>query len=865
MKCAVWGVCAAVAIIAAPALGQDSSDRGGSSTSADPASGAGAGGGRAGNPGPVQPAASTGEVTLGLERFGLGDWARPGEIAAIRISAADVSVKPREVLIRMEGRDPDGDTPLFERQVVLNPGVVQGVWLYPLLPRNFDTTDKMVVSVYEVAQAGAAGGGGAGEGSTPGDEGKLGALLGRSEISMRRRSPPFDGAIGVIGSTSQSYGLGDYSVTDAQGSSPASGHELIHIIEGLRGDALPDRWMGYSGVSAMVWGSGDPQELRGDKAAALREWVQRGGHLIVILPVAGQAWTNASSNELYDLLPRVTIARHEGVDMEALRPLLTRKVQARLPKDAVLYSFTTVPSAKPGEAIRLFNDDQGRCVVARRLVGAGVVTLIGMDLNHRMIQSQDAINADVFWNRVLGKRGKVWTPAELGTLQRPMSYNRQDRLFESDIPNVIAKSGRSATGLLLALVVFAMYWLVAGPGGYAGLKKTGWVRHAWLAFFASAGVFTAIAWGGAWVLRPSRVEVSHLTFLDHVYGQPVERARSWMSVLIPWYGQATVEVGEAPKSGDLETHGGGDVVVPWTSPEQAQAGQDMFPDARGYPVSTKAPRSITFPTRQTVKQLRADWSGGPTWKMPMPVGADGQAGTGELKLLEGRRVEGKLVHELPGALRDVTILVVREQQQVGKPLGDSMVSPCYSFRLAADNPWEPGETLDLGEITGQSASASNTFLPDQYFADLLSIGASVDVMAAPTRGRSDASAPQRLSAIAFLTQFPPPPVLDPQNISNEQPKIARRMETHGWDLGVWFTQPCIIIVGHLGSEKEPQPSPIPCRINGEPVLAAGRTVVRWVYPLPEHPPEYFRPDAKTAEDTATPGDARDGLGPSGPK
>ncbi|GMV25012.1 MAG: hypothetical protein AMXMBFR58_10430 [Phycisphaerae bacterium] len=803
------------------------------------------------------PSASAGEVTLEVERFGLRDYARPGEIACVRVVALDQSVKPREVLLRIEGRDADGDTPYFERQVVLNPNVKQGIWLYPLIPRNFGTTDTLQISAFEVDTGGEASESAADDSlvPAPASSRSVGRLLGSTLIAMKAQLAPYDAAIGIVGTGGANYGLADYGITDAQYST--SGHEIIQVMEGIRTTDLPDRWMGYAGIDAMVWGAGDPLEVRGERAAAIREWINRGGHLVVILPVAGQSWTSAGANELAELLPAVTITRNEGVDLSIYEKLLTRRKNARFPRDAVVYTFEPIAGAAPTDAIKVLAGPEGRCVVARRLVGTGAVTLIGLDLNHRMLAAQDIINADAFWNRVIGRRGMVRSATELAALAGNNSalVNREDKLFETDIGPSIAKSGRSAAGLLLALVVFALYWVVAGPGGFAFLKRTGLVRHAWVGFFAAAGVFTAIAWGGALILRPSRVEVGHLTILDHVYGQPVQRARSWMSVLIPWYGQATMEVGEPPKAGELAGRGGGDVLLPWTSPEQAQAGQDIFPDARGYSIQTRSPRSLTVPTRSTVKQLRADWSGGPAWKMIRPVASESDPAGGALTLAEGRRMTGLLVHELPGPLHDVDIIIVQPQKPLGFSIGSSLISRAFAFSLASDDPWEPGEVLDLSAVTSPSPGRPDA--AEEYFNQLLGQGSTIDLTQPTSTARSAGGVTKRLAALGFFSQFEPPEFS--QTIDYARKPVARRAETHGWDLGRWFTQPCVIVIGHLGTEKNPMPSAIPMWIDGEPVTPMGHTVVRWIYPLPDSPPPYQADNAPAEPDPAAV-PAQDGRG-----
>jgi hypothetical protein len=78
--------------------------------------------------------AGTGEVKLQVERFGVGGLSRPGEWAGIRIRFLDSSPKQRDIIIRLSGLDPDGDTPLVQREITANPGVWQSTWMYCRLP-----------------------------------------------------------------------------------------------------------------------------------------------------------------------------------------------------------------------------------------------------------------------------------------------------------------------------------------------------------------------------------------------------------------------------------------------------------------------------------------------------------------------------------------------------------------------------------------------------------------------------------------------------------------------------------------------------------------------------------------------------------
>ncbi|MEO1534685.1 MAG: DUF4350 domain-containing protein, partial [Planctomycetota bacterium] len=70
----------------------------------------------------------------------------------------------------------------------------------------------------------------------------------------------------------------------------ARGHEVIDIAGDLDPSSLPDQAIGYSGIETIVWTSEDPTRLTPTRAAAVREWVRNGGHLVIALPPSPQVW-----------------------------------------------------------------------------------------------------------------------------------------------------------------------------------------------------------------------------------------------------------------------------------------------------------------------------------------------------------------------------------------------------------------------------------------------------------------------------------------------------------------------------------------------------------------------------------------------
>jgi len=615
-------------------------------------------------------------------------------------------------------------------------------------------------------------------------------------------------------------------------------HELVDVQGGLTPEQFPDRWMGLASTEVIVWERGDPADLRVARSRALRRWVERGGHLIVVLPAAGQEWSASPNNRLFDLLPRVSIERRERTSLEPYRALLTGErpgtVEPRpIPPTGVVHVFEPMADAEASEAIPVLAGADGSVVVARRLVGVGMVTLVGLNLRAPSFAALGLPSAEAFWNRVLGRRGRFPSAEELQTERferfgELVSAPRRVAIYDAGIGTMISKTGRAAVGLLAGLGLGVAYILLAGPVGFAALKRANRTRHAWVMFVAAAGVFTAAAWTAAATLRPRTIEGKHLTFLEHVYGQPLQRARTWMGVLLPDYGEATLRVGEAPGTRDRQDGSGAwDLIAPWEPLSGGTRGG--FPDARGYAVQASAPDTITVPTRATVKRIRADWAGGPRWSMPRPVGASAPMLTPEETWRTGPMMTGVLQHELPAAIRRPVFIVVPPQEDVGGLAPVNPVSRARAFVLPGD--WDPGEALDLADLTEGGAEVAS--LLRGYADDLTDRPQGFgSALASP---RDVVNTPERLYALALFGQLRPP---EPQDVDGgREPVSSARRASHGWDVDRWMTMPGLIVIGRVEtSGRGGCPSPIYVNDDSEPIESEGVTVLRWVYPLEASPP-----------------------------
>ncbi len=731
--------------------------------------------------------AATDEVEIEDVVFGVGEAARPGDWAGVRLTLRDRGDRVRAALVRWHIEDPDGDTALHQRLVTLNPGREQELWLYARLPFGMGDSQAFTVTVRLAPE---------------GDAETAGRRIGAARIQPRRVVPATSGLIGVVGR--RSAGLDQYAATPAGTNRPGTSHELTETVIGLEPASLPDDWRGLAAMEALVWLEGDPLELTDEAAQAIREWAHRGGQLVVAMPPVGETWTN-ERNPLIDLVPAMTIARREGVDLDDYRALLTGLRRLPLPDQAVIHTFSAQDGVSVTEAAPILAGPDGRAVVMRRIVGSGMSTFVGIDLGSSRLAGR--IDAQRLWHRILGRRFTVMSPTEMQQRRQAepgVDFTSWDEAaLDADLGALINMTGRAGAGVLLAVTVFGAYLLLAGPGGFAVLRLRGWEKHAWLAFVATAAVFAVAAWSGATALRPSLTEIRHVTLLDHVFAQPTDRARTWFSVILPTYGSQRLSIGAGDSADDRWTN----ALAPWDDPEGL--GRTVFPDRREYIINSRRPDSLVVPTRSTVKQFRADWLGPPQLLTPMPVG-------GEIYVDSSGTLVGALEHKMPAALEDVQIVLVRGQTSLVAEAG----LPAETLAWSLPDPWAPETTLDLEKLGDPSDG-------QELFRVLAERVAGAQGFAGLARARSEREGRRRLAMAAWMTMLEPP---NWRTMRGGVKTLLQRRETHGWDLGAWFTQPCLVVLGQIEME-----TPIPIRVDGRKPESRGIVMLRWIYPLSPKP------------------------------
>lgn len=773
-----------------------------------------------------------GEVRLEITHLGVGNLAREGSWTALRVELSDRGVaSQREVVLRVRLTDPDGDEAEYDRVVTSNSGLPQAFWLYFKMPEIAGGLDWIDVLAYEAEEVRTTY--------------RAGALLGRTQEPTQRVMSGQRGMMAVVGPNT--FGLTRYGYTEGFEAFLPQGHEISYIANGLEVSDLPDRWQGLIAFDVLVWGAVrdgmDPGSLSADKARAIREWVESGGHLVVVLPSIGQEWFSATGNPLAGMMPKILPPRSvEGVDLNSYRALLTpaSAEEVPLPANGIVRIFEPAPGAAAGEAVPILSNADGECVVIRRNFGCGAVTLIGLDLNQTVLRNLGLPHAEVFWHRVLGRRGELSTTAEITATPGQVDPNRMQQRshvqLDVDIPEEIAMKGTAAFGVGLGVLVFVLFWLAAGPGGYFLLGKRGLRQHSWVAFVATIGVFTGISWVGATMARPHRAMVRHVTLLQGVHGQEVQRARSWQGMLIPYYGEARVSVAGAGDDSDDRA------LMSVFESTGSVLSLKGFPDNRAYRMEARDPSEMVFPARSTVKELEIDWAGRSGWRLPAPVNQPGSLDEAVLRLAaegefdaDGQPLScdavGELVHGLPGPLHDVVVLVNKGQVTLteGTRLRANLFANVSAYELT--DPWDADVRLDLAQVTRHAPEqGAGRQLAFQYLSRLLR---AERVAAGQTTRADPRRLGERFKALALFPMLEPPSNRDSVGVES---RLAKRDLTHGYDLGLWFTQPCVMVIGQVRLSGDEARGPIPVQLDGRVVPAEGTTLVMWVYPLGAQPP-----------------------------
>jgi len=793
-------------------------------------------------------------VDVELIHYGVGDVLRGGGPVAAQFQFRSSLDRVTEIEAVWEVPNADLDIVEHARRFVLNPGQAQKRWLYAVLPPLAE--GALAGSIFDLRLYEVAGG-------------ERVRDLGTVKIAPSTATNPprvvglAEDVFLVVGP--RTSGLDIFAQGAQNGVIPSM--NTVTLCGNVReAEAFPDRWEGLAMFDSIVWADGAvaPARLSEESARSIELWTERGGNLVIALPSAGDPWSIGveGRHRLSALLPSVAPERIEDVPVRELLPMLsladamrdrtaTMRLAvfdaAKLDRGWRPFIATPAPKGADGNPAARLGPYEGKLVGIRRELGFGHVTLLGIDVEEisaRGLQIPAIPQGDVFWNRVLGRRadtpsGQEYTALEAaGRLMSSSGYSK-DIGDGKLIAEKIGLAGQAAIGVLAATLVFGLYWLVAGPLGFAALRALKRERWAWVAYVGIAAVFTLGIWliGGSMSGRTPMA--SHFTVLDMVERAPGEgditqiqrrKATSWISVYTPDYGETEVAI---------DPQGDPALRNQLTSWRPANSTPEGFPSRERYVVPIDTPNRAMVPSRATTVDFKADWLGAlregwgqmPSVSEPIAVSVKSTQGVQTIS------ITGAITHKLPGALRDVQVLHVWPKQNPLQTLAPAEEGKVTVRRFSAQLPnrgvlvsapdWKPGQPLDLAKTLPQDARLSDRLgleqtLERRYYSELEQQLRTGFGIVGDSLGFD-----RTVEMLTFYSMLQPPRYLR----TSESRGLLRILRLGGreLDLSKWMTQPCLIVVGRL----ERATLPYPLTLDGEEIAGEGDVLVRWIIPLPD--------------------------------
>ena len=800
------------------------------------------------------------DLEIALDSMGVEGAFRPGSWVPMQLAVTSNLDETTSVLISIEVPNSDGDLEQYTRAAVLAPGQRITRWLYPHLPPSSTTTTIQNtgynVRVYE------------NQDGQPGREIAASRVSGSSANKVGTPVEMSQDMMLIVGTGR--LGLNGYTQTRGQSGLVPSQNERTMLINAMPQD-LPDRWQGLASYSTIVWSDASPQELDQDQATAVLEWIENGGRLVIVLQESNASWGlgNSGRSNYLDagragepLLPKKAPRRVDQVRIASLMQVLSKSPLTRNPEATMsirifdpevieapwepLAAFPKKAAPEAGESVEP-STIEGQVYAIQRTYGHGSVVLVGIDadsIQRRQLQADGLPQTDVFWNRLVGRRGTLPTNGAYRAYADQEVLNTVGSPFDLGTGKLVIdkiRIGGPGAGLamLIALGLFVTYWVLAGPASFAFLRAKGLVRYSWLGFTCIALVFTVIALivarGGRNVIQ-NEAPVRHLTFLDIVDGVPEARATSWFSAYLPGYGRSEIKV-----------PGERNLLATWSPPPNGT--MERFPNSDVFQIPTDSPNSFAIPSRATSSHFVTQWRGvlGEAWDEPPAEAETPVSMTAEDGAQQSFEIDGVLRHGLPWTLKDVDIICISPFQSRSpnyivtnglsfeSPI-DALPSPGVTARL---NEWKTGAEIDLGKqlpgphinfgsrITGEYSLTRN--LKQIYDSGLrATIRKSLSTVSVWENFQ-----PEVLRMYCQFDMLPQPNYLKNQPGTPEDANAIhfRRWLGRNSDCSNWFLSPCVIIFATIENVS----IPIPLEIDGEQVASEGTVILRWVHRLPTDP------------------------------
>ncbi len=352
-------------------------------------------------------------------------------------------------------------------------------------------------------------------------------------------------------------------------------------------DLLPGRWYGFDAVDVVVVDTNDKEMLAtisGNRGEALKQWVQRGGHLVVAV---SSNWQAVNEGLLGSMLPVKLNGQVQVTPFDSLESFTGGSHQV---------AFENAPArAAKFEEI----DERGGKVIASTLstplvvrgsYGFGRVTVIGLDVDGKPFSAWP--DRSLFFVKALDLKA-----SSLAVNNTALAPGRIMNSAMSDLSTRIRQTLDQFQGV--TLIPFAwvagfivLYILLIGPGDYFFLKKVlKRMELTWITFPTIVVTISLLAYFAAYAVKGTDLRVNKIDVIDIDQETKLARGVSWVNLFSPQNRDYSVKVVpvapniELPADAATEVTNppGTEVVMSWfAAPEGGLRGMNSRGQGMGF-------------------------------------------------------------------------------------------------------------------------------------------------------------------------------------------------------------------------------------------------------------------------------------------
>jgi hypothetical protein len=475
-------------------------------------------------------------------------------------------------------------------------------------------------------------------------------------------------------------------------------------------DLLPGRWYGFDAVDVMAIDTNDKEmmaTLGAGRGEALRQWVERGGHLAVAV---SSNWQAVNDSILGPMLPARISGQTQVSPFDSLESFTGGSHQVAFENTPAQVAKLEDIEARGGKVIA---STLSTPLVVRGPYGFGRVTLIGLDTDTKPFAAWP--DRALFWVKALDLKGSnAGVDAQKAAAGRIINQNT------SDLATVVRRALDQVQGVTLipfgwVAGFIVLYILLIGPGDYFFLKKVlKRMELTWITFPTIVISVSLLAYYAAYLVKGTDLRVNKMDVVDIDLEAHRARGTSWINLFSPQnrdYAIAvkplspTLEPPSDPKN-TIEPPPGTEVLLSWFgAPEFGLRGMNnrnrgMGFGAGGYSYGPLGKAEELEDVRIGIWSTKGFLA---RWTSPAP--APGTVLDVDLQPVGTDRLAGTITNRLPVPLKDT---IVAFGKQVYYKVGTI----------------QPGSTVQIDSTLDRSFSQhlkekrdSQSFLPANFYVN----------------------------------------------------------------------------------------------------------------------------------------------------